>query len=98
LEQKVAFLHDLAGREVDLAQKPIEARSYFDFARSSHQPLIFEDFGRGLLLDRGLTESHAGQRNRQRHGGEKSWHPVSCRSHGWLLLRDSVAASCYSEE
>src|SRR5262245_7029964 len=50
LEQNVALLYKLAGREVDLEQKPIEPGSHYRFARSSHRAFVFEDFGRGRLL------------------------------------------------
>src|SRR5262245_12331718 len=56
LEQKVAFLDQLARLEVDLAQEAIEARSHLRFTGSGHCPLIFEDLGRGLLLRQNWLE------------------------------------------
>src|SRR5438046_2903884 len=49
LEQQVAFLHKLAGREVNLDQTSVHEGSDLDFDRSSHCALIFEHLGRSLL-------------------------------------------------
>src|SRR5207248_6454997 len=81
LEQQVAFLHKLAGREVNLDQTSVHEGSDLDFDRSSHCALIFEHLGRSLLSPSQLDHRadcgagrHHPQTDRESAGGPKSSH------------------------